>query len=201
MEAAYSIRPILASDAAGCLEIYKNYVETGSITFDYTTPTIQEFQNKITDTIREYPWLVCLKNNQIAGYAYASKYRYKTAYQWSAESTIYLSGQIHGRGLGSLLYETLLKILSLQGFYNIYAAVTIPNTQSEMLHAKLGFYEIGIFKNNGFKLGKWHDVKWFQKTLKDYKINPKIPLNPDELMLSEAFQNLIKQANNKLPKT
>lgn len=202
MEANYSIRFISPEqDAASCLKVYEPYVLYTPITFDYKVPELNEFQSKILETIYEYPWLVCLKNNQIEGYAYASRHRYKTAYQWSAESTIYLTESIQGRGIGYILYETLLSMLTIQGFYNVYAGVTVPNKKSELLHSNLGFEEIGIFKNIGFKSGAWHDVKWFQKTLQEYIPNPALPFKLEELKYSNDFDTILSVANNKLMKT
>jgi len=202
MEANYSIRFISPEhDAASCLKVYEPYVLYTPITFDYKVPELNEFQSKILETIYEYPWLVSLKNDQIEGYAYASRHRYKTAYQWSAESTIYLTESLQGRGIGSLLYETLLSILKIQGFFNVYAGVTVPNKKSELLHSNLGFEEIGIFKNIGFKSGAWHDVKWFQKTLQEYLLNPALPLKLEELKHSSEFHTILSVANNKLMKT
>lgn len=201
MEVSYFIRLISAeTDAEACLKVYEPYVSYTPITFDYKVPEVKEFQSKIKDTIREYPWLVCLKNNQIEGYAYASRHRYKTAYQWSVESTIYLTEQLQGKGIGSILYETLLALLKIQGFYNVYAGVTVPNKKSESLHNKLGFEEIGIFKNIGFKSGVWHDVQWFHKVLEGYKINPDLPLKMEDLINSDAYHSLLFEANNKLKK-
>ncbi|MGB5025893.1 MAG: GNAT family N-acetyltransferase, partial [Saprospiraceae bacterium] len=99
------------------------------------------------------------------------------------------------------LYETLLSMLTIQGFYNVYAGVTVPNKKSELLHSNLGFEEIGIFKNIGFKSGAWHDVKWFQKSLQEYIINPALPLKLEELKHSIDFQTILSVANNKLMKT
>lgn len=201
MESNYSIRQIsVETDAEACLKVYEPYVLYTPITFDYQVPEVKEFRSKIQDTIIEYPWLVCLKNNQIEGYAYASRHRYKTAYQWSVESTIYLTEQLQGKGIGSILYKTLLALLKIQGFYNVYAGVTVPNKKSELLHSKLGFEELGIFKNIGFKTGAWHDVKWFYKILHEYKINPVLPLKMQDLINSEVYQSLIFEANNKLIK-
>lgn len=202
MEDTYSIRFISPEqDAASCLKVYEPYVFHTPITFDYKVPELNEFQSKILDTIYEYPWLVCLKNDQIEGYAYASRHRYKTAYQWSAESTIYITESLQGKGIGSILYETLLSILKIQGFFNVYAGVTVPNKKSELLHSKMGFEEIGIFNKIGFKSGAWHDVKWFQKTLQEYIINPPLPFKFEELKHSIDFQTILSVANNKLMKT
>ncbi len=88
MEDIYSIRPVAESDAGELLEIYKPYVLNTIITFEYEVPSLNEYLQRIKTNTVDFPWLVCLHGNRIVGYAYASKHRYRTAYQWSPESTI-----------------------------------------------------------------------------------------------------------------
>lgn len=42
---------------------------------------------------------------------------------------------------------------------------TKPNEPSARLHRALGFEDAGLFREIGWKLGRWHDVHWMQKTL------------------------------------
>ncbi|WP_299190328.1 GNAT family N-acetyltransferase [uncultured Campylobacter sp.] len=50
---------------------------------------------------------VNLKPNQILGYAYASVFKERAAYDWSAESSVYVSRNAHALSIGRLLYEAL----------------------------------------------------------------------------------------------
>ncbi len=168
----FEIRLIKETDSAEVLEIYKPYVLDTVITFEYDVPTLEDFTGRIRAITPEYPWLVCLMNNKIVGYAYASRFRYRTAYQWSAESTVYIAQAAQGMGIGIRLYHTLFDILRLQGYVNVYAGTAIPNEKSVRLHLSAGFETLGIYKKIGFKMGAWHDTQWFQLHLCDHPTNP-----------------------------
>ncbi|MEP7197490.1 MAG: N-acetyltransferase family protein [Saprospiraceae bacterium] len=194
----FKIRLIDSTDAAATLEIYRPYVENTIISFEYELPTLKEWETRILTNTAEYPWLVCEYKNEIVGYAYGSKHRYRTAYSWSPESTIYLSDKFHRLGLAKILYETLFALLKLQGYVNVYAGVGLPNAASEEFHLALGFYEIGIFKKVGFKLGAWHDTRWFQLHLIEHPDNPAKPKTPTEVQNTDDFKAILKDANSKL---
>lgn len=201
MDTTCTIRLITQHDVAAALEIYRHYVLTTAITFEYDVPTEAEFLQRITTNTVDYPWLVCVDNNNIVGYAYGSRHRYKTAYQWSPESTIYLSAEAQGRGIGRVLYETLFAILKLQGYFNVYAGVALPNDKSERLHRAFGFAEIGDFKKIGYKLGQWHDVRWFQLHLAEHVDSPPPPKTMREIIDSEDFSRILSTANERLHPT
>jgi phosphinothricin acetyltransferase len=141
--------------------------------------------------------LIAELDGKIVGYAYATDFRYRAAYQWSPECTVYLANENRGKGIGKTLYKTLFDVLRLQGFYNVFGGVGLPNEQSVNLHLKCGFEEIGIYKNIGYKHGKWHDTQWFQLSLNEYKLNPTTPKKVEEIMLSKEFSGIIHSANNK----
>lgn len=113
-------------------------------------------------------------DNQIVGYAYASTYRSRCAYEWSVESTVYVEQKYHGKGIGTKLYRSLFPMLKTQGAVNIFAGITLPNIGSIKLHESLGFIPIGVFKDVGFKLNKWWDVGYWQLQLQK-------PLQPQPL--------------------
>lgn len=196
----FIVRLVEKNDAASILNIYGPYVLNTAITFEYDVPTIDEYMNRIETAISEFPWLVCLQSNEIVGYAYATKFRYRTAYQWSPESTIYLSPSIQGKGVARILYETLFEILKLQGYFSVFAGVAIPNEQSEGLHIGTGFEEIGVFKNIGYKLREWHSTRWYQLKLQKYISEPNVPVNINRCKLTQEFRNIIEEANVRLNK-
>ena len=198
MDKKFSIRLITESDAGEVLEIYKPYVLNTIISFEYEVPALHEYVQRIRTNTAEYPWLVCLQNNKIIGYAYASKHRYRTAYQWSPESTVYLSPEFHRKGIARILYETLFSMLRLQGYFNVYAGVSLPNEKSVGFHRSLGFEDIGIFKKIGYKFGNWHDTHWFQLHLTEHIYDPPVPKKLNEVAASPAFQLILKNANERV---
>lgn len=198
MESRFNIRLISINDAHATLEIYRPYVEKTIISFEYDAPSIEEWQTRITTITTEYPWIVCEHNNEVIGYAYASKHRYRTAYSWAVESAIYVSEKFHHKGIASILYKTLFDLLRLQGYVNVYAGVTVPNIKSEKFHLASGFYDVGYFKNIGFKFGAWHDTRWFQLHLTDHPANPQMPKKMSEVVDTPAFKSILENAVNRL---
>lgn len=156
-----NIRTPLASDMQAMLNLYAPYILDTVISFEIEVPTLKQFCQRVQDVMSQYPWYVFEIEGKIAGFAYASQHKYRAAYQWCAESSIYLDPSFHGQGIGKKLYIKLLDTLKRQGYRNIYAGITIPNHASVGLHESLGFKKIGVFEKSGFKQGLWLDVGWW----------------------------------------
>lgn len=165
------IRLATIKDSKSLLNIYSQYIDT-KITFECKLPTEEEFEKRILDITKEYPYLVYEENGEILGYAYAHRQREREAYQWNAELSIYFDKSCTSKGLGKKLYCILIEILKLQGIKTVYGAVTVPNKKSEGLHLGLGFKSLGIFHNTGYKNNEWHDVEWFEKQIAEYNLDP-----------------------------
>lgn len=198
MESEFKIRPITIEDAQTTLSIYKYYVDNTIISFEYEAPSLVEWTKRITTNTEDYPWLVCEHKGSVVGYAYGSRHRYRTAYSWSPESTVYVAEGFHRAGIGRVLYEALFELMKLQGYVNVYAGVGLPNIKSETFHQALGFYEIGIFKKIGFKHGAWHDTRWFQLHLTEHPDEPAFPKKLADVIDTEAFNRILDVANDKL---
>jgi phosphinothricin acetyltransferase len=89
-----TVRDATPGDAERILEIYAYYVENTAITFEYTVPTLAEFQERMTCTMKKYPYIVIEKDGVIEGYAYASAFVGRAAYDWSCEMTVYLDQKV-----------------------------------------------------------------------------------------------------------
>lgn len=188
------IRLANEADSASILDIYTPFITNTVITFENEVPTVAEFDKRIVSIQKKYPWLVCEVNKKIIGYAYASQFNERAAYDWAVDSSIYISPQYHRKKIGKALYFSLFKLLKLQGYYNVYAGVTLPNIKSESLHESLGFKTIGIYKNVGYKFDNWYDVKWFGLEIMDYIKSPEKPKSIDEISNTFEFNTIIKKA-------
>lgn len=168
-----TIRLVQEADTGEILSIYEPYIKETAITFECETPSIDEFRKRIKEISADYPYIVCLSNEKIVGYAYAHRQMERAAYQWNAELSVYID-KFHQRcGMGKTLYSSLIKILKLQNVQNIYGGVTSPNESSKRLHEYFGFRKLGVYHNTGYKCEAWHDVMWFEKTIGDYNLEPK----------------------------
>ncbi|GAB3942692.1 GNAT family N-acetyltransferase [Spirosoma harenae] len=172
-----TIRFATLADAPAILAIYAPFITDSSTSFEYEVPTVEEFTGRIQMIQKQFPYLVAEVEGRIMGYAYASKHRDRTAYQWSVETSVYIHPDGHRQGIARQLYTRLFDLLRQQGYYNAYAGITLPNPKSEAFHQTMGFEPVGIYKNIGYKMGDWHSVAWFQLVLQPYAMNPTAPLS------------------------
>ena len=167
------IRTACPNDAASLLNIYAPYVTHTAITFEYEIPTVEEFENRICKTLTKYPYLVAEEDGTLIGYAYASTFKGRAAYDWSVETSIYVHEDFHHRGVGKALYEALEKALAAQHVCNLCACITYPNPASIAFHEQFGYHTVAHFHASGFKFDTWHDMIWMEKELCPHTIPPK----------------------------
>ncbi len=167
----YTVRPANINDAPEILSIYGPYVQKTAITFEYDTPSISEFSDRIANTLKKYPYIVAECNGHIAGYAYLSPFHGRIAYDCSAETSIYLDSKIQKKGLGKRLYAALEDIAKKQGILNLYACIAVPHDDEDEyltrnsadFHEHLGYHLAGTFTKCGNKFGRWYDMVWMEK--------------------------------------
>ena len=159
------IRQANPEDAEAVARIYNHYIENTVITFEEKAVSADEMQGRIADVTANLPWLVCEKDGTPAGYAYATKWRVRSAYRYSAETTVYLDSAQTGKGIGTKLYEALLGELKAKSMHVIIAGIALPNAASEALHEKMGYRKVAHFEQVGWKFGKWIDVGYWQRIL------------------------------------
>ena len=166
-QAPLLIRRATESDAAALLDIYRPFVEQTAISFETSTPSLEDFSTRIRKALSGWQWLVAEEGGHCIGYAYGSSHRERAAYRWSVEVSAYVDPNWHRRGIGRSLYERLLADLTDRGYCSAYAGITLPNAASIALHRSVGFEPVGTFAAVGRKFGRWHDVGWFQRRLRD----------------------------------
>ena len=171
------IRVATPKDGEAILEIYKWYIENTAVTFETEVPSVEEFQQRIANTLKKYPYLVVEKEGMILGYAYAGVFKDRAAYDWSAEVTIYLSHNATKCGIGRKLYEALETEMKKRGFLNLYACIGYPIEEDEYLtrnsaefHAHLGYQTVGEFHKCGYKFGRWYNMIWMEKLIGEHKV-------------------------------
>jgi L-amino acid N-acyltransferase YncA len=169
------IRLAREEDAEAIERIYAPIVRDTVISFELEPPDVAEIRRRIAKTLPEFPWLVDERDGELAGYAYASRHRERLAYQWSVDVSCYVDERFRGRGIGKELYRALLRVLRRQGFQSALAGIALPNAASVALHEAVGFQPIGVYRNVGFKLGRWRDTGWWQCSLGEPVPEPRPP--------------------------
>ena len=172
MHSTLTIRPAVEADAPQLLAIYAPYVLHTAVTFEYDVPSLHEFTARIRNTLKRYPYLVAESDGEILGYAYASAFKERGAYDWAVETSIYVREDTHGQGVGRTLYQALEDTLRRQHILNVNACIAYPNPASVAFHERLGYKTVAHFTNCGFKQGQWYDMIWMEKMLADHPSQP-----------------------------
>jgi phosphinothricin acetyltransferase len=158
------IRPATLDDAPSICAIYNLYIATSTITFEEQPVAPDEMRQRISDVVPSLPWLVFEEAARVVGYAYASKWRARSAYRYAAESTVYLERTACGRGIGRQLYTALIAELRARGMHTVIGGA-LPNAASIRLHESLGFQKVAQFAEVGWKFDRWVDVAYWELKL------------------------------------
>lgn len=185
------IRPATKQDCPAMLGIYAYYVRETVITFETEIPELAEFERRFDTFTAQFPWLVCEIGGETVGYSYAHKFHERSAYGWTAETTVYVKNGMQRHGIGRALYTCLLGILKLQGYCTAVGVIYVPNENSEALHKRFSFTKQSEIKNVGYKHGAWRDVAWYSAPIGDYPADPVLPLPVDKVNKTAEFEKLL----------
>lgn len=153
------IRKATIKDAKAITDIYNYYVKNDIATFTENPISVKETEENIKNSIL---WLVFVENNIVVGYAYAAKWKERSAYRFSVETSVYLDIKHKGKSIGTKLYAQLLSEIKMQNIHAAIGGISLPNKASESLHEKFGFKKVAHYKEIGFKFNKWIDVGYWQ---------------------------------------
>ena len=174
------IREANISDAKAIQTIYAPYVELTAVTFEYNVPSVEEFCKRITTVMQKYPWIVAEDEGKIVGYAYASAFKERDAYQWAVETSIYVDSNMKQLGIGRLLHDALEQRLKAQGILNMNACISFIEKEDEYLshdsihfHQRLGYEKVAHFHQCGKKFGRWYDMIWMEKFIGEHPTETK----------------------------
>jgi len=163
------IRSVSPNDAAKyapeICAIYNHYIENTTISFEEIPLRQTEVEQRIRRISAKYPYIVWLDEASINGYAYINTWKERSAYRYSAETSIYVRDGFQGKGLGGKLMKGLLQEVRKTDIHVLVAGITLPNDRSVALHEKFGFREIGRFSEVGRKFGQWLDMGYWELLL------------------------------------
>jgi L-amino acid N-acyltransferase YncA len=157
-----NIRTVNLEDAAQIAEIYNYYIKNTHQTFETEVLSADEMGERIAKIVEDYPYLVAEYEGEIYGYAYATQFKMRQAYEFSAEVSIYVKSDAKQKGIGTRLYEKLFEELKETDVHAIIAGISLPNDGSVKFHEKLGFTKVARFREVGYKLGRWVDVGYWE---------------------------------------
>lgn len=184
------LRYATRGDYAAMLDIYRPYVENTTISFEYVTPSLTEFSDRL-DRLSDYPSIVCEEDGEIIGYAYSSPAFSRAAYGWCADLSVYVRQDKLGRGVGSALTRATCGLLKALGYRRVYSLITEGNGRSISMHEKCGFEKVAFFPEQGYKSGRWIGVFWLEKTLNGKEVGTSSP-RPVSKLPADISQKILK---------
>jgi L-amino acid N-acyltransferase YncA len=157
-----NIRKVELTDAEQITAIYNYYILKTHHTFETEPLDVEQTAERIGKTLEKYPYLVAEVDGAIVGYAYATQFKLREAYQHSAEISIYIKNEAKQKGIGTELYGKLYEELYEGYVHAILAGISLPNDPSVRFFEKLGFRKVAHFDQIGYKLGRWIDVGYWE---------------------------------------
>ena len=162
------LRDTIETDLPAITALYAREVEGGTATFETTPPSLEEMTRRFAAVQRHgLPWLVAEIDGVFAGYTYVSPFRPRPAYRYGVEVSIYIEDHARRRGVGRALLETLIARTRDRGLRHLIGAISDSDTSaaSIALHRALGFRDAGVYRQVGWKFGRWLDVTLMQLDL------------------------------------
>jgi len=169
MDIEIRVRPAESADMTRVQAIYAHHVLHGTASFEEVPPDLAEMQQRRAAVLAAgLPYLVAERRGVVIGYAYAGRYRTRTAYRHTAEDSVYLDPAAAGQGAGQALLAAVIERSAAAGYRELVAIIgDSGNSASIGLHRKLGFVEVGILRNVGLKFGRWLDTVIMQRTIRN----------------------------------
>lgn len=157
---AIEIRSYSKNDCSAILEIINFNIINSTALYDYNIRTLEQqvaiFEDKIS---KNFPILVAIENETIVGFGYYSEFRFREAYKFTVEHSVYAHPNHQGKGIGKLILSELIKKAKEQNLHTMIGVIDAENTGSIAFHEKFGFKQVGFIKDSGYKFDRWlHSV-------------------------------------------
>lgn len=160
------IRPYKIDDCPFILDIINDQILNGTALYDYHSRTLDQqiaiFQEKLQ---KDFPVIVATIANEVVGFGYYSEFRFREAYKFTVEHSVYAHKKAIGKGVGKALLTELIHLAMKQGMHTMIGVIDSENLDSITFHKKYGFEQVGFLKETGFKFNRWLHSILVQKML------------------------------------
>ena len=155
------IREAKSKDAKAIASIYNHYILNSAISFE-EKPINENIIIERINSNEKNKWWIYASADELLGYAYSTKWKSRSAYRYTVESSIYLKPNNFRNGIGTALYTKLLESLKKEGFRRVLAGISLPNDSSVLFHENFGFKKVGQLESVGYKFKKWIDIGYWE---------------------------------------
>jgi phosphinothricin acetyltransferase len=160
------IRDYQIQDCKAIIEIINDAILNSTALYDYNIRTLNTQEAIFEEKLQKgFPVIVAESNNEVVGFGYYSEFRFREAYKFSVEHSVYANKNAIGKGIGKLLLNELIERAKKQNLHTMIGVIDSENTNSIDFHKKFGFEEVGFIKESGFKFDRWLHSVIVQKIL------------------------------------
>jgi phosphinothricin acetyltransferase len=160
------IRPYIATDVPAILAIINHNILHSTSLYDYVPRTLAKQEALLEEKIaKNFPVLVAELEGKVAGFGLYGEFRFREAYQFTVEHSVYVSEQFNGKGIGGKLLSALIETAQKNNLHTMIGVIDAENVESIRFHEKYGFKPVGIIKESGFKFDRWLDSVFVQRFL------------------------------------
>lgn len=154
------IRPYQTEDTQAILDIINYNIINSTALYDYNVRSYEQQKTILEDKINKgFPVIVAELDGVVAGFGMYSEFRFREAYKYTVEHSVYVNNDFHGKGIGKILLQELIVLAKKQGLHTMIGVIDAENQSSITFHEKFGFTTAGIIKDSGFKFDRWlHSV-------------------------------------------
>ena len=155
-----AIRPYQTQDTQAILDIINYNILHSTALYDYNIRTYEQQKAILDDKLsKNFPVIVAEADGQVVGFGMYSEFRFREAYKFTVEHSVYVANDYHGKGIGNLLLAELIALAKVQKLHTMIAVIDAENQGSVSFHEKFGFKTVGIIKESGYKFNRWlHSV-------------------------------------------
>ena len=155
-----AIRPYQSEDTQAILDIINYNILHSTALYDYNIRTYEQQKAILDDKLaKKFPVIVAEADGQVVGFGMYSEFRFREAYKFTVEHSVYVANDYHGKGIGNLLLAELITLAKVQKLHTMIAVIDAENQGSVSFHEKFGFKTVGIIKESGYKFNRWlHSV-------------------------------------------
>jgi len=161
------IRAYKTEDTQAILEILNYNILHSTSLYDYEIRSYEQQKSILEDKLNKgFPVIVAELNGEVAGFGMYSEFRFREAYKFTVEHSVYVNEDFQGKGIGKLILQELIDLARKQKLHTMIAVIDSENQKSVEFHEKFGFETVGVFKECGFKFDRWLNTVFMQLLLK-----------------------------------
>jgi phosphinothricin acetyltransferase len=155
---AINIRPYKTDDTQAILDIVNHNILHSTSLYDYNIRSYEQQKTILEEKInKNFPVIVAELDGIVVGFGMYSEFRFREAYQFTVEHSVYVSEDFQSKGVGKQLLQELINLARKQKIHTMIGVIDSENQGSVVFHEKFGFKTVGIIKESGYKFDRWLD--------------------------------------------